>query len=175
MGNFLIPVNGLIFFEDNVWVDGTINTARAIVASGRFPENPSKYSHITVNNDLRYTNYDSTDTLGLIAQGNINVGLVSEDDLRIDAALFAQNGRVGRYYYRPPSGGQNRCSPYHIRDTITVYGMIASNQRYGFAYTDGTGYQTRNLIYDANLLYAPPPSFPLTSDNYEQIYWDEDK
>ena len=173
LGNFPIPLNGLIFFEDNVWVDGTINTARATVASGRFPENSSKYSHITVNNDLRYTNYDGTDNIGLIAQGNINAGLMSEDDLRIDAALFAQNGRVGRYYYRAPSGGQNRCSPYHVRSTITIYGMLASSQRYGFAYTDGTGYQSRNLIYDANLLYAPPPSFPLTSDNYEEIFWNE--
>lgn len=175
LGNFPIPQNGLIFFEDNVWVEGMINTARAIVAAGVFPENPARYAHITVNNDLLYTNYNGSDSLGLIAQGNINVGMISKDDLRIDAALFAQNGRVGRYYYRPPSVNQPRCSPYHIRSMIRVYGMIASSQRYGFAYTDGTGYQTRNLIYDSNLLYSPPPSFPLTSDNYEQIFWNEVK
>ena len=175
MGNYAIPQNGLIFVEDHVWIDGSINTARAMVASGVFPENSSKYTNIIVNSDLLYTNYDGQDSLGLIAQGDINAGMVSEDDLRIDAALIAQNGRVGRQYYRPPSGNQPRCSPYHVRDTITIYGMIGSYQRYGFAYTDGTGYQTRNLIYDSFLLYGPPPSFPLTSDYYEQIFWNEVK
>lgn len=175
LGNYPIPANGLIFIEDNVWVRGQINTARATIASGRFPDNPSTRSSITVTSDILYTNYDGTDTLSLIAQNNINIGMISDTDLRIDSALIAQNGRVGRYYYRPPGGGQNRCSPYHLRSSITSYGMIGSNQRYGFAYTDNTGYTTRSLVYDANLLYSPPPSFPLTSDNYDQIFWSEVK
>lgn len=175
LGNYTYATSGLIFIEDNTWVNGQINTARVTIASARFPDNPSNRSSITVNNDVLYTNYDGQDVIALIAQGNINAGYISEDDLRIDAALFAQNGRVGRYYYRPPSGQQQRCSPYHIRQTITLYGMLASNQRYGFAYTDGTGYQNRNLIYDPNLLYGPPPSFPLTSDSYSVIYWNEIK
>lgn len=175
LGNYPIPANGLIFIEDNVWVRGQINTARATIASGRFPDNPSTRSSITVTSDILYTNYDGTDTLSLIAQNNINIGMISDTDLRIDSALIAQNGRVGRYYYRPPGGGQNRCSPYHSRNSITSYGMIGSNQRYGFAYTDNTGYITRSLVYDANLLYSPPPSFPLTSDNYDQIFWSEVK
>lgn len=175
LGNFPIPQNGLIFFEDHVWVEGKINGASVTIAAGVFPENPAKYAHIIVNKDLLYSNYDGSDNIGLIAQGNFNIGWASEDDIRIDAAIIAQNGRVGRYYYRPPSGGSNRCAPNHIRNTITVYGMIGSYQRYGFAYTDGTGYQTRNLIYDSFLLYGPPPSFPLTSDYYEQIFWNEVK
>ena len=112
--------------------------------------------------------------IGSLAQKNINIGMVSEDDLRIDAALVAQNGRVGRFYYRPPfSQGIPRCSPYHSRNVITSFGMIGSRNRYGFAYTDGTGYITRNLMYDGNLLYGPPPSFPLTSDQYSILSWEE--
>ena len=42
--------------------------------------------------------------------------------------------------------------------------MIATNKRYGFAFTDGTGYATRTIIYDAALLYSPPPYFPLAAD-----------
>ena len=38
--------------------------------------------------------------------------------------------------------------------------------QYGFAYTGGTGYQIRNLNYDANLLYSPPPYFPLSGSQY---------
>ena len=67
------------------------------------------------------------------------------------------------------------CAPNQTRSTLTLYGMIATAKRYGFAYTNGTGYTTRNLTYDANLLYAPPPSFPLTSDQYSIISWQEIK
>lgn len=173
LANYAIPANGLIFVEDNVWVEGSINSARVTIASGRFPDNPSNRPNIIVNNDLFYTNYDGTDVVALISQGHVHVGMISDTNLRIDAALVSQNGRVGRFYYRPPGGGQNRCSPYHDRNSITLYGMIATAVRYGFAYTDGNGYETRNIIYDANLLYGPPPSFPLTSDQYEILSWEE--
>ena len=171
--NYALPNNDLVFVEDNLWVEGQVDTARITIASGRFPSNPADYTSITINNDLLYSNYDGQDVIGLISQGNINAGLVSEDDLRIDAALIAQNGRIGRYYYRPPSGGSDRCEPYHTRDTITLYGMLATYERYGFAYTDGTGYTNRNITYDANLFYGPPPNFPLTSDQYVTISWED--
>lgn len=173
IGTYPFPANGIIFLEDDVYVDGQINGGRLTIVAAFLPDNANQRKNIIVNHDLLYTNYDGSDTLGLIAQGNIHVGLVSDDDLRIDAALIAQNGRIGRYYYRPPSGGSQRCSPYHVRTLITLWGMLASNQRYGFAYTDGTGYATRNLTYDGSLLFAPPPNFPLTSDQYVTLSWDE--
>ncbi len=169
IANYPIPANGLIFVEDNVWAEGQIATARVTLAVGKFPDNPATRPSITVNNNMLYTNYDGQDVLALISQGDFNVGLGSADTLRIDAALIAQNGRTGRYYY------SSSCGTSYIRDSITLYGMIASNIRYGFAYTNGTGYDTRNIIYDANLLYGPPPSFPLTSDQYQIISWDETK
>ncbi len=162
-----IPANGLIFVEDDVWVRGKINTARVTIASGRFPVNSNTYASITINNDLEYTNYDGSDVISLMTQRNINVGLRSDTDLRIDAALVAQNGRVGRYYY------SSSCGAEYKRNSITLYGMLASNQRYGFAYTDGTGYQTRTLTYDGYLLYGPPPSFPITASQYDIISWEE--
>ncbi len=167
IGNFANPANGLIFLEDDAWVSGQINTTRITVAAGRFPDNAATRASITVNANLLYTNYDGQDVLSLLAQKNINIGLSSADTIRVDAALMAQNGRVGRYYYA------SNCGANYIRNTITSYGMIGSAVRYGFAYTDGTGYQIRNLMYDANLLYGPPPSFPLTADYYTQIQWSE--
>lgn len=167
VGNYAFPSNGLLFFEDNIWVEGTINTARLTIAAATFPDNASTRKNITVNNDLLYTNKDGQDVLALIAQNNINVGMVSDDNLEIDAALVAQNGRIGRYYY------EAACSVYEDRNTITLYGMIATSKRYGFAYTDGTGYANRIISYDTNLLYAPPPNFPLAADNYQIISWEE--
>jgi len=120
---------------------------------------------------LTYTNFNGQDVIGLISQGNINVGFQSLDTLTIDAALVAQNGRVGRYYYSSsctspadsnyPGSSANRY--YYNRTTLNLLGMIATNQRYGFAYSDNTGYINRNISYDGNLLYGPPPSFPLAS------------
>lgn len=171
--NYAIPANGIVFVEDNVWVEGQINVARITIAAGKFPDSPSTWKDIIINTNLKYTNYDGQDSVALIAQGNITTGLYSDDDFRVDAALMAQNGRVGRFYY------DNDCKAngtnWYARNSITLYGMIGSNDRYGFAYTDGTGYDIRNIIYDSNLLYAPPPSFPLTSNQYSILSWEEIK
>ena len=176
-GNYALPVNGVIFVEDDVWVEGKINGARVTIAVGRFPDLASNRKNIIVNNNLLYTKYDGSDSIALIAQKDITSGLFSLDNLRIDAALIAQNGRIGRFYYRP-SYVQNNvtypgCSTNHVRNSVTLYGMLASKNRYGFAYSDNTGYLVRTINYDANLLYNPPPHFPLTSDNYEIISWEE--
>ncbi len=166
------PENGIIFFEDNVWVDGKINGARLSIVAATFPEDLNTWKNIIVNKDLLYTNYDGTDSISLIAQGNITTGLNSNNILRIDAALVAQKGRIGRYAYF------SQCGTNYKRSTITLYGMIASSERYGFSYVDGNdvysnGYLLRNIIYDGNLLYAPPPSFPLTSNQYSTLSWEE--
>ena len=174
--NLPFPTNGLIFFEDNVWVNGTINTAHLTIVSARFIDNQTNKNNIIINNDLKYTNHDGQDAIALIAQGNVSVGLVSEDNLEIDAALIAQNGRVGRYFY-----DLSQCNGYDDRSVLTLYGMIATNQRYGFSYIDSgtgvktSGYTTRNITYDNNLLYSPPPYIPLSSDYYQIISWEEVK
>ncbi len=146
---------------------GQIKTARLTIASARFPDSVTTNTSITINQDLEYTYFDGQDTLALIAQNNINVGLKSEDDLEIRGALVAKNGRVGRFYYN------SACGSEYKRENLNLFGLIATNVRYGFAYVDGTGYANRYLNYDGNLLYGPPPSFPLTSDQYETISWRE--
>jgi hypothetical protein len=185
------PASGVIFLQDNLWVEGSINTARLTIAVGVFP--PSTSKSITVNNNLTYTNFNGQDVLGLVSQNNINVGFSSADNLTIDAALIAQNGRVGRYYYSTsctspldpnyPSTSANQT--YYDRTTLNLDGMIASFDRYGFAWTGcppsdcpptgypPTGYTNRNIAYDSNLLYGPPPDFPLATSQYSTISWDE--
>ncbi|MBI4160261.1 hypothetical protein HY504_03780 [Candidatus Wolfebacteria bacterium] len=169
VGNYPLPANGIIFLEDDAWVRGQITGARLTIASARFPLDTAPQSSITMTSSTLYTNYDGKDVIGFVAQKNINIGLRSEDILRVDAALFAQNGRVGRYYYN------SYCGVGYRRNAITTYGMIGSYIRYGFSYTNGTGYQTRNLVYDSNLLYGPPPLFPLTTDPYTILSWNEVK
>lgn len=161
------PANGEIFVEDHVWVDGTIDTARLTIAAAVFPAGTND-ANIIINQSLRYTNLAGQDALGLFAQGNVHVGLYSADDLRLDGGLVAQNGRVGRYYYAASS-----CGAEASRRSLTLYGMIVSNGRYGFAYTDGTGYNVRTINYDANFRYNPPPATPLTTNQFEILSWEE--
>ncbi len=162
--NHPIPNNGVIFVEGNAWVSGTINGKKVTVVAANLIGGaaPSMY----VLNDIRYTNTDGSDVIGIIGQNNIEIAWASENDLRIDAALLAQQGRVGREHYLDKGYNPD------TKSTITVNGAIATNQRYGFAWTDGTGYQTRNLYYDNNLLYYPPPYFP-TGTQYEMDLWQE--
>ena len=168
-GNYNFPNNGIIFIEDNIVIDGQINGARLTITAADLI-NPIVNKNIIINNDILYTSYGGADSIGLIGQAGVMVGMISEDNLKIDAALIAQNDRVGRFYYY----GGGSCA-YKNRSIVSLYGMIASYARYGFAYTDGTGYVTRNISYDANLLYAPPPEFPLTSDQYQILSWQEEK
>jgi len=185
-GVYPFPANGIIFAQDNLWVDGQINGARLTIAAGQLPDPGYGYEpSITVgavnnedNGSLLYTNFNGNDTIGLISQGNVNVPLESPDTVTIDAALMAENGRVGRYYYSsscsitdPNYPGNSSDRYYYNRSTLNLDGMIATNQRYGFAYTDGTGYAIRNITYDANLFYSPPPNFPLASTQYQLASW----
>jgi len=167
LGNHPFPPNGTIFIEDNVVVEGQINGARLTITAADLIA-PIVNKNIIINNDITYTNYNGIDSIGLIGQGAVLVGLISDTNLNVDAALIAQNDRVGRFYYGGSCATKNR-------STISLYGMIASFARYGFAYTDGTGYANRNITYDANMLYAPPPNFPLTSDQYQILSWKEIK
>ncbi|MBU0597690.1 hypothetical protein KKF61_01685 [Patescibacteria group bacterium] len=182
--NLNMPTNGLIFIEDDVWVDGQINGDRVTVVAAKTPYS-SGNANIINNNDLLYTNYDGTDAIGLLAQDNVYAGFFSEDDLRVDAALIAQKGRVGRLYYPSASGDFNPagCNQNYSRDTFTNFGAIGTNERYGYAWTgssytcddghtQGSGYCTRNLLYDDEFYFSPPPFFPAT-DQFRIITWEE--
>jgi hypothetical protein len=181
----------------------TVVAARDPLASGN--------ANIYLNKDLRYTNTNGSDAIGLIAQNNIFAGYFSEDNLQIDGAMIAQNGRVGRPYYGTgftssnnnanfrtfplaspvPNGGlgETNCRQFRVRSSLTAGGSLGTYQRYGFAWVWGgsagqspfqcggglennSGYCTRNLVFDPNLTFAPPPSFPTTGE-YQIISFDE--
>ncbi|MCA9355962.1 MAG: hypothetical protein R3B64_00940 [Candidatus Paceibacterota bacterium] len=171
IGNYSFPADGKLFFEDHVWVDGTIDGDRITIAAGILPDSEPNRKHIIINHDLKYTNYDGTDAIGLIAQDDILIGLVSDDTMEIDAAMVAQNGGVSRMHY---NNGSTACSTYRQRASLEVYGMIASNENYAFYYpaTSG-GYQVVEVNYDANLLMDPPPGFPEASSEYQVVSWEE--
>lgn len=170
------PPNGLVFVKDHVWIDGKINGTRISILAFDEPLGGS-VANININNDLLYTNYNGTDVIGLIAQNNINVGLYSDTDLTIDAAMIAKEGRIGRYYYSCTDA--NNCSSANcIKLNITINGSLATRDRYGFRWDDTSGnivsgYTNRVINFDDDLKYAPPPHFPTTGE-YTFISWYEE-
>lgn len=168
------PPNGIVFVKDKVWVEGQINGNRITILAFEDPISGTK-TDIIINNDITYTNYDGNDAIGLIAQRNILIGLYSEgefsgtaddQELRIDAAIIAKEGKWGRDHFN------SSCTSWN-RNKLTMYGTRASKLRSGVYYSDGSGYQDRDYIYDNNLTFAPPPHFP-TSGEYTFISWKEE-
>ena len=166
LSNYPIINNGVIFVENNVWLEGTIDSKKLSVVAANLLSNSEKSMYI--GRDVRYAHANCSESLGVIGQKDVEITRDSNNFLFIDAALIAQSGRVGRSNYV----GANA-----TRDTITVNGAIVTNERYGFAWADNlgnhvSGYQNRNLFYDNNLLYCPPPYFP-TGKNYLIDLWEE--
>lgn len=153
-----MPNNGVIYIEDRVWVEGTVD-GRVMVAAARLPYNPSTAPSILIPNNLVYEDQSGDDVLGLIAQKDILMTYYVPNNLTIHAAFIAQNGSFQRYHF---SGS--------LKNNLTVYGSISS---FGQAatYYGSSGFQDRDYIYDSNLLYGPPPSFPLSESGYQQISW----
>ncbi|MFH1456875.1 MAG: hypothetical protein ABIF17_02030 [Patescibacteria group bacterium] len=169
--NYQIPTEcAIIFIEDNVWVDGTIN-GRATVIAAKLPEVPNNRRNIIINGNINYLSKNGENVLGLIAQQDIIVPLyAAPDNLNIDAAMLAQNGSVYRPYFDSPW-------PYYIRNSITTYGTIISNQVWTWKWIDNwencvSGYCTTNTIYDPHLNYSLPPGFP-TYGSYKFLNWEE--
>lgn len=159
-----IPQNGIIYTEDTTWVEGTVN-GRATVAAGTLPYNPNTAPSIYIPNNIVYTAKDGSDVLGLIAQNNLAITYHAPTNLEVDAVLVAQNGSVQFFYY-----------PNNVKGTLTVFGSIITYGQWTWTWVNSSnqpqaGYETTNDMYDSNLIYSPPPSFPLSTSGYQQLSW----
>jgi hypothetical protein len=169
LNNVPIPDNGVVFVENDIWIEGTINDRRVtFVAADLMGGSPANI--YVGGGNLLYTNFDGRDIIGLLAQSNIEVIKDSLDDLTLCAAMISGSGRIGRDKYTPFGCNSQSCEDH--KGTITITGALATNLRYGFAYTNGTGYSYRILNFDNNLLYFPPPYYP-TGTEYHIDQWEE--
>ncbi|MFH0755055.1 MAG: hypothetical protein V1910_00085 [bacterium] len=162
-----IPTNGIIYVEDNIWVEGTVN-GRVTLAAAKLPYSPGNSPIIYIPNNIIYKVKDGSNVLGLIGQEDIIPTYYAPDDLEIDAAVISQNSSFQFYYY--PGNKKNNLNIY---GSIIEFGWWFDN----FVWTSGisnnvlAGYANCSYNYDSNLLYGPPPSFPFSSSGYQQITW----
>ena len=171
-----LPTNGVIFVEDQVWVDGEIDQ-RLTLASANFT-NPNIETSIIIHDDIIYENKDGSAAMGLIAQKDILIPLYSPEKLEIDAALLAQGGHCFRYYYPEDWYGADA-----KKDLIEIWGSVITNTIWTWSWVTDcpnppcpviSGYIDTETTYDPYLTYGPPPEFP-TSGGYEMVTWREVK
>jgi Tfp pilus assembly protein PilX len=176
------PANGIIFVNDNVWVEGTGVTKRiTVAASGQF-NGTGKTASVNIVGDLTYATLDGKAAIGLIGEQDIKIpmyapmgkaGTMGTDeahpgtvDMTVHAAVIAQTGR--EYVNRSDTSGPRR-------RLLTIIGSISSFLTPSRATTNGTqygGFAQGANDYDSFLLYNPPPSFP-TVGSYQILEWQE--
>lgn len=173
IGTYNLSATPIIFIEDDVWVEGTVR-GRTTVAAATFPIQSSNVD-IWIRNNITYTAYDGSDVLGLVSQNNIFFVRDVPNVFQVDAVLMAQNGKIIRHRYTNTSCSSGIVGS--VKNSLTINGALTNYYKSYWNYTSGStlisGFTTRQINYDANLLYAPPPYFP-TSGEYEFISWLEE-
>lgn len=181
--NIAIPTNGVIFVEDNVWIrsNPTFN-GRVTIASGRLAS-ASEQTSVVIADDLKYAQKDGTDAIGIIAEQDVLIApyapprpgdAVANYPFEVNGALIAKDGQVAF-----PADYITRDTPDWSGNSskkLVYYGSIATRQSWTWLWTSGgtptDGFQYNETNFDYNFLYAPPPSFPITS-TYDILKWRE--
>jgi hypothetical protein len=160
--NMSLPVNGALFVNrGNLNISGTLSGRLTVGASGDIIIT----NNIVYANDPRLPGSTSTDTLGLISEGDVMIDAdASHANLEIDASIMALNTSFMLEDWW--TGG--------ARGTLSVFGGIIQKQRGPVGTFSGTtkvsGF-SKNYNYDARLLIYPPPFVP-TTDDYITITWE---
>lgn len=161
--NYPIINNGVIFVENNIWVDGAINGKRITIVAADLLGGGGGQADLyigTENNNFSYASFDCDNMIGLVAQRDIRVLGSCPNDYVVDAALLAQTGVVGI--------NENGFSSHN---SLTFNGAIASYLQPYFQHGN-SGFAERVYYFDNNLLYCPPPYFP-TGTDYSIDLWEE--
>lgn len=174
-----MPANGLIFAQDDVWVEGNVKGKVTLAVSNlNMTANRNHDARIIINNSIKYEPglnglRDGSSALGLMAEGDVLVPYGSPDNLEIDAVMLSQKGHVYRREYK--YSNYSNYSTHDRPDKITVYGGVITFKFWTWSYVDednvvSDGFMETDTIYDNHLVYSPPPSFP-TEENFEMISW----
>lgn len=190
--NIPLPSSGVIFVEDNVWIRSNPTFAgRVTVAAGQLAS-AANAPDINIADDLLYTTKNGADVIGLVAENDITVAPYAPPStgaftFEIDAATLSQSGSVtwpDRY-----KADSSRCTRGWVaaNQNFVYYGSIATRQYWTWNYIQNScgdavydssinryvsGIKRTETNYDYNLLYAPPPNYPITG-GYTILSWRE--
>mgnify|MGYP006911038140 CR=1 FL=1 len=163
---YTLPTScGLIFVEDNVWVDGVVPQKVTVVAANIIT--PSVTPNASIKSDITYANTSSG--LTLIAQNNILIAADSANTLTLNGIFIAQTGAFGRNLFDCPSA-------YEPRSQLSIHGTTVSYKRTGTRWVNGCGgsdggYQIRLDGFDSILATDPPVFTPVLTTDYQFVDW----
>lgn len=189
-----LPPSGVIFAEDNVWVRSASGgfPGRVTIASGRLAT--SYTTNIAVVDNLAYTAKDGSAAIGLVSEGSVWIApyappSTSSFTLEVDAAVLAETGSVE--YYPNYTFSNQQCTRGWVspNQTLHFYGSVATRQTWTWSWQWGSqcgdnvadptspgtyisGFKYNTTEYDNNLLYGPPPMYPVTG-GYNILSWRE--
>jgi hypothetical protein len=104
LGNYAVPADcGVIFVEDDIWVEGTLSGKVTLAAADVDTANSDR--SVVLPGNILYATGSGTDGLTLIGEKNVTVGLNTPDVMTLNGIFIAQNGRFGRNHYC-----ENNCS-----------------------------------------------------------------
>lgn len=175
LGTFAVPSScSLMFFEDRVWIEGTVNAKVTVVAAT--PNTTSTTPDVYLNGNILYESQDGSDGLTVVAEGSVLIPLVVPDNMRIHGVFVAQSGHYGRDYFSTADLA-SQYDPYVIRSSLTTVGTVVSNGRTGTSWscsgTTCSGFLVRYDYYDQLLAFSPPPFTPTASTDYKFVLWNE--
>ena len=176
-GVYTLPVNcGLIFVEDNVWIEGTIPSQVTVVAANVTTSGITP--NIMLPNNITYSNPSGTSGLTAISANDILITPNSPQTMTLNGIFIAQGGAFGRNYYgENPAGTQITCpNSYEPRTLLTIHGTTVSNYRTGTKWINGcsngdAGYLSRVDSFDRQLSTNPPPFTPSVSTIGQYVDW----
>jgi len=164
------PSSGVIYCEDDVWIEGRVNNQKITVAAADPEASANHRKRIIIPNSILFTNYDGSDKVGLLTQTDILLTRNSPYNIEIDAAMVAKDGEIKIKQYCSPL---STCSSDR-KGNIKVYGSMAHNTGLIWTYDYGggkwSGYHTTETVLDPYNVLNPPPRFP-TTGAYSIISW----
>ncbi len=167
------PACPVIFVEDQIWVEGRIDSKVSVAAADvdTVGEDPS----IIIQDNLTYGSSDAG--LLMVAERDVIIGLEISEAAQLNGIFVAQTGNFRRNQYDTGSM-PNSWDSHVIKDSLRINGTIISANRPGYNYSSGStlisGFTTVTSTYDINQVYNPPPFTPYTSDVYQFISWRQD-
>lgn len=161
---------GLIYVEDNVWIEGTIPSKVTVVAANVVNAGVAPTAYLT--NNIQYSAYDGTKGLTLIAEHDVLISPSAPDTMTLNGIFIAQDGAFGMNAY-------DSCTYADKTGTLTILGTTVSNKRTGTKWIGAScgafakGFQDRVDSYDRRIATDPPPFTPNVSTDYEFVDWRE--
>lgn len=175
---YTLPADcGLIYVEDNAWVEGTIPGKVTLVVAN--VTNTGVVPETVLHGNIQYAATDGSDGLTLISQHDILIAPDSPQNMTLNGVFVAQSGAFGRNLY--VNSSQSACnSSYEPRGTLTILGTTVSDLRTGTQWSglscgsgDTAGYLSRIDAFDRTLATNPPPFTPVTSTDYQFVDWEQ--